>query len=418
MQKKKHPFIKNVLTLISGTAFAQLLSILASPLLSRIFSPEDFALQASFVSVTSLCLVFCSGKIEQAILLPKEEAEARNILRLSILSCICVCLLLPIIIWGVAKYNKAFAQIVENNLILIVIVFVFSSSVCESLRVYFLRQKKFKIISSRTIVISIVTVALNLICGYFFYNKIVLITSTTVAQIIALILFLIVFFRLFGTKKVLWSKQIVKPLLKKYWQFPVLMMPGQLFNSLTGNLPILVLTSYFTSYEMGLYAFVHKIVSVPITIIGGSVTQVFLQRFSKCEKNEQINLFIKTSAILFVIILLPAVICVIFAPSLFSFIFGDTWIPAANLARLMTPFFIFQFAVTPVTGAVFIINNKLNVDLVLQIVRVILICISLFISKFLNFSFNYTIFSYSISLVVFYLIVYFFAILIMKKKPN
>lgn len=418
MNKTKHPFIKNVLTLMSGTAFAQLLSILASPLLSRIFTPEDFALQASFVSVTSLCLVFCSGKIEQAILLPKEDEEARHILRFSIILCSVVCLILPIIINGVARFNKAFNQVVVNKLVFVSIVFVFCSSLCESFRVYFLRHKKFRAISSRTIVTSIATVVLNLFCGYFIYSNKVLITSTTIAQIVALFLFLVLFYRFFGNERVDWTKRKIKPIFSKYWQFPALMMPGQLLNSLTGNLPILVLTGYYSSYEMGLYAFVYKIVTIPMSVIGSSVTQVFLQRFSKCEKNEQLSFFIKTSFILFFIILIPAVICVIFAPFLFEFIFGEKWIPCANLARLMSPFFIFQFAITPVSGAVFIINKKLHIDLLLQLIRVALVGSSFVISRLLSLSFDFTIFSYSISLVGFYLITFISSIIIMKRNKN
>ena len=79
----------------------------------------------------------------------------------------------------------------------------------------------------------------------------------------------------------------------------------------------------------------------------------------------------------------------------------------------MSPFFIFQFAITPVSGAVFIINKKLHIDLLLQLIRVALIGSSFVISRLLSLSFDFTIFSYSISLVGFYLITFISSIIIM-----
>ena len=84
----------------------------------------------------------------------------------------------------------------------------------------------------------------------------------------------------------------------------------------------------------------------------------------------------------------------------------------------MSPFFIFQFAITPVSGAVFIINKKLHIDLLLQLIRVALIGSSFVISRLLSLSFDFTIFSYSISLVGFYLITFISSIIIMKRNKN
>ena len=49
----KSEFAKNVITLISGTAIAQALSLIFSPIISRIYNPEDFGFFAIFMSVVS-----------------------------------------------------------------------------------------------------------------------------------------------------------------------------------------------------------------------------------------------------------------------------------------------------------------------------------------------------------------------------
>ncbi|MBO4711133.1 oligosaccharide flippase family protein [bacterium] len=401
----RHSFLKNVVTLMSGTVIAQMLTILASPVLSRLFSPEDFALLASFTSVTSLCVIFCSGKYEMAILLPEKDGDARNILRLSLFVCALMCCLLPLIIIGIGGFNEAFNTLVENDLILIAVVFVLCSNMCESFRYYFLRKKQFKAISSRTVVVSLTTVGLNLLCGYFFYSRKVFVTSTTIAQIVALILFLILFFRLFGKEKQAWSFELIKRPLVRYWKFPAFTMSGQLINSVTLNMPILVLVNYFSDTMIGLYAFVYKIASLPMTVIGTNVTQVFMQRVSQSSPSEQKKIFLKTSAALFLLILPPAVIGVIFAPQLFSFIFGEKWIPAATLARLMAPMLVIRFATSPVS-AIYSIKEKNILSFIYQIVRLVLMAIGFVIALSLDCSFEMTIFINSLALIAFYLLDY------------
>ncbi len=402
---RKHSFLKNVLTLMSGTVIAQILSVLASPVLSRLFSPEDFALLASFTSVTSLCVVFCSGKYEMAILLPEKEKDARNILRLSLAVCAASCLFLPFLIIGISRFNEAFNALAANNLVLVAVLFVLCSNMCESFRYYFLRRKQFKAISSRTVVVSLTTVGLNLLCGYFFYSHKVFVTSTTAAQVVALILYLFLFFRLFGKEKQHWSFAAIKQPLLRYWKFPAFTMSGQLLNSLTLNMPILVLVNYFSDTMIGLYAFVYKIASLPMTVIGTNVTQVFMQRVSQSSPKEQKKIFLKTSAALFLLILPPAVIGVVFAPELLSFVFGAKWIPAATLARLMAPMLVIRFATSPVT-AIYSIKEKNILSFIYQVVRLVLMIAGFVIALSLECSFEMTIFINSIALIIFYLLDY------------
>ena len=53
-QTKENSFGKDVLKLVSGTAVAQVLSILAAPILTRLYAPEAFGVLALFVSITSI----------------------------------------------------------------------------------------------------------------------------------------------------------------------------------------------------------------------------------------------------------------------------------------------------------------------------------------------------------------------------
>lgn len=69
-------FTKQVLTLATGTAAAQALTILAAPLLTRLYRPEDYGVFALFGAVVGLAALLASGKYDHAVLFPKEDAAA------------------------------------------------------------------------------------------------------------------------------------------------------------------------------------------------------------------------------------------------------------------------------------------------------------------------------------------------------
>ena len=76
-------FRNNVLTLITGTAAAQALPVVFSPLLTRLYSPEHFGLFALFVAFSSIFAVLSTGRYELAIILPEKHKKAMNLLSLA-----------------------------------------------------------------------------------------------------------------------------------------------------------------------------------------------------------------------------------------------------------------------------------------------------------------------------------------------
>ena len=83
--KPKSEFSRNVLTLMTGTTIAQAIPIAISPILTRIYAPEDFGMFALYMSVASIISVIATGRYELAIMLPKKDEDAVNIVALSII---------------------------------------------------------------------------------------------------------------------------------------------------------------------------------------------------------------------------------------------------------------------------------------------------------------------------------------------
>src|SRR3954454_12123648 len=78
------PFMKNVAVLASGTALAQVLTVLAYPILMRLFNPDEFGLFALFGALNMTFVAVASGRYELAIVLAKTKEEAANLLALTL----------------------------------------------------------------------------------------------------------------------------------------------------------------------------------------------------------------------------------------------------------------------------------------------------------------------------------------------
>ncbi|MGI5933055.1 MAG: lipopolysaccharide biosynthesis protein, partial [Eubacterium sp.] len=86
---KPSAFVTDVLKLVTGTTFAQIIVVLASPLLTRLYGPEAFGFYALFASITGILGVIACMRYELAIMLPKTDEEAANLLGLCLL-CVAV----------------------------------------------------------------------------------------------------------------------------------------------------------------------------------------------------------------------------------------------------------------------------------------------------------------------------------------
>ena len=74
-----------------GAGAAQLIGWMAMPLLTRLYSPEEWGVAGFIISAGSLCAIFSCLRYEIAILLPKTNKQATYILKL--------CLTLSILIF-------------------------------------------------------------------------------------------------------------------------------------------------------------------------------------------------------------------------------------------------------------------------------------------------------------------------------
>lgn len=93
----KSQFARGVSVLIGGTAGAQLLAVLATPLLTRLYGPEDFGVLAVFTAMLAFFTVISAGRYELAIPLPESDQDAAHVTVLGFALVLCTTLIAAVV---------------------------------------------------------------------------------------------------------------------------------------------------------------------------------------------------------------------------------------------------------------------------------------------------------------------------------
>mgnify|MGYP000204814146 CR=1 FL=1 len=378
----KNKFVRNVITLMVGTTVAQAIPIAVSPILTRIYSPDDFGVLALFISITSILGAIVNGRYELAIMLPKEDEEALNIVALGLLlaSILSIVLLLVVFLFG-QEISGLMGNALTSDWLYLVPVSVFLIGIFNVLKFYNTRKKHYKTIATASIYKSIVLVgtqlcfgllksgAAGLISGYFF-------------SFVIVNLQLLKSFCLYKFKEAVSFKEI-KRLARLYKDFPKYSMWAALANTLSVNLINVFIPILFSTATLGFYSLVERVLGVPSALLGGAVSQVFYREATTemQQTGGAVNTFNNTVQKLVMIGLPVYLLLYLFVVDIFSIVFGEAWYVAGEYAKILIPLFFIRFVIGTVSimNTVFLKNkNGLIFQMFLLISSVLTVTLSFY----------------------------------------
>src|ERR1700687_4097907 len=99
---ENRPFVRSVGVLAGGAAVGQVVTVIAMPVLSRIYSASQFG-HMQYYSLTLLAIVSIGAlRYETAVLLPEDKKEAASVLFASLLATVCVVAVVSGAIWALS----------------------------------------------------------------------------------------------------------------------------------------------------------------------------------------------------------------------------------------------------------------------------------------------------------------------------
>ncbi|KXK06291.1 MAG: oligosaccharide flippase family protein [Ignavibacteriaceae bacterium] len=354
------PFAQNVSVLASGSIVAQVISVLISPVLSRIYSPEDYGLLAVFLSVLNMFAVVLCFRYELAIVLPKDESDAINLVKLCLMISSGFALILLILSFS---FSTEIASMLGNERMSFWLPFlvltIFITAVYNTFNYFLTRNQRYKSITKAKVVQSIGQSALSVGIGVSGYSSIGLLISSIAGQFIAASVLISV-----GLKKIFHFrrndfKQMVS-LIKHYKEFPAINLPLAIIDIFSLQVIVILISNFFSDEITGYYSFALRLLTIPSVLIGGAIGQVFYQRLSDLvnQRGEYKSFILQTWRTLLAGSIVPLIIIIIFAPDLFAFVFGENWRYSGNIASVLSVMYFFMFLTAPVSSIYLIFNQQ------------------------------------------------------------
>lgn len=412
--KPKSEFSRNVLTLMTGTTIAQAIPIAISPILTRIYTPEDFGVLALFMAIASIFGSISNGRYELAIMLPKKDEDAVNIVALGFIITTFISFTLLVL---VILFSDYFTKLLNHNEIgawlYFVPISVFFTGIYNILNYFNNRKKQYKDLAKATVLKSIVGAILQLTLGFFKFGFSGLIISSLTSQLVAntKLLSNIIKDKVLISKI---SKLKIIALAKRYKKFPKFDMPSAIMNTASLQMPVLLLGAFFNTSTVGFFSLSHRFISMPMSLIGSSIGQVFFQQSANVKNDNEAlkKLTLNTYKKLFKLGILPFSIITVFGDIVFAFVFGTDWIVAGEYAQVLAIWVLFLFVHSPITS-LFSTLEKQKEAMIINIIIIVSRALIITLTAYLYSDAYITIISYSILgiLLNLYILFYFFKLL-------
>lgn len=378
---KNNEFVKNVFTLLTGSVLGQFFVLVITPILTRLYSDELFGMYFIFISTINILKKITTLRLELAIILPKKDFWAINAFALSMLFTTLTSLFFLLITFLFKDLISKSTKISEISSYMTVIpITLFFIGIYETFSAWNNRHKKYKKISIGKITMNISTGTVQIGANYLFLSNSGLIIGYLIGQIIAAFLMMFITIKdiLKHIKDI--SPKRMKILLIRYKKIPTFNTLINFATNLSNEIPVYLLTGFFSTSVAGFYGMAYKIVGTPFSMLGGSIGQVFYQKASFTNSNNvSLKPLIKKTIInLIKLSILPVVFIIIISPFI-RYILGDEWKDLSFYIFILLPAMFINFLSQPITS-VPTITNKQNILLYWLIITFIVKFLSIWIS--------------------------------------
>ncbi len=360
--------------LVGGAFVAQLLTIAASPLLTRLYNPEDFGLLAAFTGALMLTNVVSRMRYEMAIPLSRSDLVAANVSALALL----IAGLMSVIFSIALTFHEAWIyQYFRINGIEAVFwlfpVGVFFAGAYVVFSYWATRKRRFLSIAQARVQQSATTLVAQL--ASYGFGGVSLLVGYVAGHVVGFLSLSRILVNDASATKV--SIAGMKRVACRYRRFPLFYGSGGLLNSAGQYITPLVFAISFGAVSTGLYALANRILLLPMGLVGNSVGQAFFPSAVDAYRLGQLRGSVESlHRHLCEFGLPPIFLMALAAPELFAFVFGEAWRQSGEYARWMAPWMYWQLVSSPLS-TVFAVAEEQHRGLIFQASLFTLQCVAI-----------------------------------------
>ena len=347
----RRPFVRNVAVLASGSALAQAIVLAFTPVISRLYDPSEFGRFAAYSVVVGLVGCVASLRYDIAIMLPKEDREAANVLALC-----------AIVITAVGAVGGGLIIVFSGRLanalrtpelatwFWLAPVSIFLLGFSQSLMTWCSRRKKFRRAAVSQVVRAGTGPGAQTTAGFLNAGASGLLGGAIFGDLCGVIVMAGQVLR--GDRRLLRDSLAfanIKNAAREYAVFPKFTSAQTLLNTASQYLPVFLLAYYFGPIVVGFYAVGMRIIQLPLSLVLESLREVLFQKASEVFNSggDTYGFFKKSTGALFAIVALPTLAIMLLAPAVASFVLGSRWRTAGEYSSWLVFWLALMFCNSP-----------------------------------------------------------------------
>lgn len=369
---------------VGANVFGNLIPLFVAPILTRLYSPEDFGHYAIYFLSVSILGSVGSLSLQNAIFLPDNDASAVDLCITSIITGGLICTLFSLLILINGNYLADLflgQEILKNIYVLIGSLYFVTCYAC----LYSLALKKgiYSVLTRNKIILSVTLALVQIAIGLTSGSGQGLMLANLIGVILSVVLIVPSVWKELKESTIRYNIQTLYLHLRKNLNFIIYTAPATLVNSLSSSGPEIVIKLVFGAGAVGHYSLANRMLSAPLNFVSGAIQDIFKERAAS--EGKLTGNYINTFNVFFSLMLLVSILLVvpiaIFAPTIFKFVFGLQWEESGYITQSLSLLVIIRFVSSPLSY-IWILRKRQKEDFIWQIGLLIITFLSLGFSYF------------------------------------
>ena len=339
------------------------------------FTPKEFGVFGLFLPFYFILFEIVNLKMDQSIMLPKSDGEAKKLLNFSWVIAIIISLLVTGFLWIGALLFPS----IDKHILFFLGLSLLLGGLLQPIMVWLNRERAYFRMGNIRVVQALATFGISILSFYLIkevFNG--LIIGFIGGQILALLVGFVALPKL--------SKSMAdRSLINQYNQFIKFGTVSSMVGTLSRNLPAFAIKYFFGYAYLGYYTLATKYLNAPMGIFSTSIGQIYFKEASVAKQPRLKELTSSIVKNIFVIIAIPTLILLFFGGGIFQFVFGAEWLIAGKIAQVL----ILWYFVAYVSGPLSILLDvklklkwELNYNIALLLFRAIALSTAFIIGNF------------------------------------
>lgn len=402
----KGRFGRGVAALVGGTAAGQSIAVIASPLLTRLYTPADFGALGVFTSLIGILSVVACLRFDLAIPLPASDEDAANLAALALSSTVVVTALTALV---TTLFGERLVTLTNTlglaHYLWLLPVGVLAIGTYLTLNYWTIRTRQYPRIARASLIQGVSSVGVQL-AGAVVEGPLGLLLGQVTVHAAGGTTLAVPIWRAQrdAFRKV--SVRRMRKLAYRYRAFPLVQSWSSLLNVTGLRLPPLLLAALFGAPTAGLFALGTRVIASPVTLIGTSVSQVYVgeqARLIARDPRAAERLFLTTARRLLLWAAGPMVLIGLASPWVFAALFGQSWRAAGVLVQALAIMYLMQIVVSPISQTLVLLERQ-RLQITWDAGRVILTVAALWLPQRAGLGITATITVYGVAMAVAYLV--------------